>query len=325
MTLRGVLALIAVCWSVSVAAERSPQQWLVAMASALEGQAYQGRLLYLRGDELSTLHIRQALLDDIKYERVTHLDSQSAELIRIGAEVVSLGAGGQVTRLQPGSPISPIYPTRLADTLGEKLPDQYQLQLAGEDRVAGRAVTRLHLAPVDAWRFGYRLWLDDESALPLKVETVDTQGQALERLEFLSLQLSPALTKADFAVPEGVAEQALAPVQAPRLSGRTVALEPHWLPPGFRHVDGDTRLEQGRPVTARTYSDGIATFTLFVAPGDAEAEGPVVSRLGPTLAVTSHVNAMNTGFNVTLLGEVPPATAEKVLANLKLVLEQGGG
>ena len=84
-------------------------------------------------------------------------------------------------------------------------------------------------------------------------------------------------------------------------------------------------MAEGVPVTARTYSDGVATFTLFVAPGAAEADGPVVSRLGPTLAVTSHVDVVNAGFNVTLLGEVPPATAEKVLANLKLVLEQGGG
>ena len=322
MRLPSLLVLLTIGWSAALQAERSPQQWLVAMASALDGQSYQGRLLYLRGEELSTLQIRQTLLNGIKYERVTHLDSQASELIRIGAEVVSLGPDGQVTRLQPGTAT---YPARLAETLGQNLPEQYQLQLAGEDRVAGRAVTRLHLAPVDAWRFGYRVWLDDESSLPLKLETVDTQGQALERLEFLSLQLSPALTAADFTVPKAASDDALAPVQPQRFAGRTMALEPHWLPPGFRHVDGDTRLEQGRPVTARTYSDGIATFTLFVSPGEAEAEGPVVSRLGPTLAVTSHVDVMNAGFNVTLLGEVPPATAEKVLANLKLVLEQDGG
>lgn len=323
MKLRLLLAVSAMLWSTLTLAEpeRSPQAWLNAMAEALDGQAYEGRLLYLRGDQLHTLEIRQAMLGETKYERVTQLDGQAAELIRIGAEVVSVGPQGQVTRLPAGSST---YPGLRVESLSERLPEQYQLQVAGDGRVAGRPVTRLHLVPVDTWRFGYRFWLDQESALPLKVETVDFQGQALERMEFISLELAPDLSASDFEYSGNANERGLAPAQEQIYAGRSVQLQANWLPPGFSQVDGDTRLELGNPVTALTFSDGIAAFTLFVAVGEPEANGALVSRLGPTLAVTSHVRVLDAGFNVTMLGEIPAETAERVLTNLQLVLEGSG-
>lgn len=317
-----VAVLLCLVLATGARAERAPAEWLEAMTTALDTSVYQGRLLYLRGDQISTLQVRQLVDGQTRYERITHLDSHAAELIRVGPDVVSLHADGSVTRLPAGDELASLG---LKSRLSAQVPAEYQLQLAGNGRVAGRETTRLHLVPVDSFRFGYRLWLDNDSALPLKVETVDAQGQPLERMEFVSLDLDAGLTLDDFALPDLSAEQALAPAPAQQHAGRTVELEATWLPPGFRLVEGDTRLAQSRPVTARTYSDGIATFTLFVEPGAAQADRPLVSRLGPTLAVTSHVQVMDAGFNVTLLGEVPPATAEKVLASLKLVLESPGG
>ncbi|MGB1222115.1 MAG: MucB/RseB C-terminal domain-containing protein, partial [Alcanivoracaceae bacterium] len=107
------------------------------------------------------------------------------------------------------------------------------------------------------------------------------------------------------------------------VSERPVRLEPRWLPAGFREAGADTRLEQGYPVTARSYSDGLASFTLFAEPLAERTMRDSVGRRGPTLLVTRVVELGGDRFAVSLVGEVPPATAEQVFAGLQLSLAGG--
>lgn len=294
--------------------EISAPHLLRQMTEAARVLEYRGRLLYLHGNTISTLELLHARFDDREHERLTQLDGQLAEVIRRGEHVVCVHADQTITRLVNRSSVTPLG---LHERLDGSLPAHYQLLLDGEDRVAGRAVYRLRLVPLDPFRYGYRLWTDQESHLLLKSELVDAEGRALERLEFVSLELKPGLKPADFDIPPALRERALDNLDASAHASGRAQVSAGWLPEGFIEVDRDLRLSGGerRPVAASTFSDGLAAFTLFVeAPGQDALEG--ASSMGPTLAISRLVSSSAGDWLVTLVGEVPELTAERVLAGL---------
>jgi sigma-E factor negative regulatory protein RseB len=270
----------------------------------------------MHGSDVTTLELLHADIDNREHERLTQLEGALAEVIRRGEHVVCVHADQTITRLVNRSSVTPLG---LHDRLSNALPVQYQLQLDGEDRVAGRAAYRMQITPMDQFRYGYRLWTDQASHLLLKSELVDLSGRALERIEFVSLDLQPGLTVEDFVVPATHKERALDSLDVSEHPGARVQVVAGWLPAGFIQADGDVRLSGGerRPVTAATFSDGLAAFTLFVEqPGESKSEG--VSKIGPTVAISRLISSAEGDWLVTLVGEVPQLTGERVLADLSL-------
>jgi sigma-E factor negative regulatory protein RseB len=54
----------------------------------------------------------------------------------------------------------------------------YDLSVVREERVAGRAAVLVAVRPHDQFRFGHRLWLDRQTAFPLRTELVDAHGSS---------------------------------------------------------------------------------------------------------------------------------------------------
>jgi sigma-E factor negative regulatory protein RseB len=301
------------------AQDRAPAEWLTAMAKAVDETPYSGRLLYLSGTRLSTMEVSHAVLAGQSHERVVHLDDSGTELIRVGDETICIHADGSLTRLAADQRTDLLAAkTRMA----KALPEQYQVRSAGDERVAGRMAHKVELTPNDNFRYAYNVWIDQTSALPLKVETVNNHGQALERLEFVSLDVEPGLSEQNFALPDGYQQLKLPSTTVEDKPSLAVSLAVNWLPPGFRKVEADIRFEEGIPVLAETFSDGVATFTVFVNPQAAgQLSAATISFLGPTLVVESAVDTGRQTYVVTFIGEVPATTAEQVLSHLKLVLD----
>lgn len=315
-SLAAILVCLVVQGAPAKAEEISAPRLLQQMADAARLLEYRGRLLYMHGSDVTTLELLHARIDDREYERLTQLEGALAEVIRRGEHVVCVHADQSITRLVNRSSVTPLG---LHERLSNSLPVQYRLQLDGEDRVAGRAAYRMQLMPMDQFRYGYRLWTDQASHLLLKSELVDLSGRALERIEFVSLDLEPGLTVDDFVVPAALKERALDSLDASEPAHGRVQVVTGWLPEGFIEADRDVRLSGGerRPVAAATFSDGLAAFTLFVEePGESKPEG--VSKIGPTIAISRVIGSAAGDWLVTLVGEVPQLTGERVLADLSL-------
>lgn len=295
----------------------SPQQLLQDMSQAHQERDFRGRLVYVRGNDVSTLEVLRGRIDGQEYERLTHLDGELAELIRHGEQLVCVHADKTITRLGGRAGIGPFA---LQAQLSTMIPKQYRIEQAGPDRVAGRATWRLHLVPQDEYRYGYRLWIDDDSHLLLRSELIGAQGQVLERLEFISLELSPTLTLEQFRIPAAAQEQAINSVESRDHPQGRLQFVTQWLPEGFIATEQDMRMKPGgqSPVSSRAYSDGLAAFTLFLERATEDAVVQSVSHMGPTLAVTRQLGEAADAWLVTLVGEVPPSTAERVLNALLL-------
>ncbi|MCU5785310.1 MucB/RseB C-terminal domain-containing protein [Alloalcanivorax marinus] len=290
------------------------QSLLERMTEATQELDYQGRFLYQLGGEVSTMEIRHAVIDGEQYQRFTHLDGRLVEVLRLGDELVCLHPNGTLTRIDDQDQGLLSFRQRLSS----QIPDQYNVLVDGDGRVAGRATTRMRVAPLDNHRYGYRLWLDNESHLLLKSEMVDPGGLALERVEFVTLDLQPGLDRGDFELPKVIAERALEPV--PGNHADRVHVNAGWLPGGFRAADSDWRRvpAERQPVAAQSYSDGLATFTVFVENLDNGVVEEGVSRIGPTVAISRSVAAADRRYLLTLVGEIPQPTAERIMQGLDL-------
>ncbi|WP_111657111.1 MucB/RseB C-terminal domain-containing protein [Isoalcanivorax indicus] len=301
--------------------DSEPRTLLAAMAEANRSLDYQGRFLYMHGNELSTMKVRHAVIDGHEYERLTHLDGQLAELIRRDDQVICIHPDRSITRLPAQSGLAPMP---FQDRLDRALPEQYNVLLDGEGRVAGRQTWHLRIAPLDSHRHGYRLWIDQDSKLLLKSEMVDASGMVLERMEFVALDTAATLTADDFATPEAAMETAIEGVEPGAYPQGRLEIDIEWLPEGFAALDRDLRraTPEQVPVSALAYGDGLASFTLFVEPVTAEStveEG--MSRMGPTVAVSRRLEQGDSAWLVTLVGEIPQATAERVLAAASVRLD----
>jgi sigma-E factor negative regulatory protein RseB len=283
------------------------------MADAYHSRTFEGRFLYMRGAEVSTLSLKHAVIDGKEYERLTHLTGRPTEVIRAGGKAVCIHPDSSVTLLPDSSGAAPFD---LAQRLMRQVPGQYDVLLDGDGRVAGREAWRIRLAPLDDHRFGYRLWVDRDSRLLLKSEMVDGGALPLERIEFITLELEPGLTAEDFRMPVPASRDDPLPAQRAQAG---IRLETGWLPGGF--VDAarnDHQPVNGREaLTSVTYSDGLATFTLFVESGSRDT-GEGISRMGPTVAITRRMNQDEDRYAVTLVGEIPQHTAERILEGLVL-------
>lgn len=297
----------------AVAGDVSAEKLLHDMAKAYKSRTFEGRLVYMHGARVNTMAFEHAVIDGRQYERISHLDGRPAEVVRAGDQVVCIYPDRKVA-LSHGS--TGIAPLNIHEKVLDRVPQQYNVLLDGSGRVAGRDAWRVRLEPLDEYRYGYHLWIDQQSRLLLKSELVDGQGVPLERAEFVSLQLDPHLTKSDFKLPDDTPSAGAQPASP---AGPKIKVSAGWLPDGFVLASRDSRRVEGSPdpLAADTYSDGLSAFTIFVdAPDTVGSEG--ISRMGPTVALSRRMSGDHGTYMVTLVGEVPQKTAERVLAATQL-------
>jgi sigma-E factor negative regulatory protein RseB len=263
---------------------------------------YRGVLSYERGDHLESLRVTHAVIDGEAFERLEHLDGEHREVIRRGKQLLCIQLGQHLNLLLHKQVLKPGL---------TGLDPYYDVQTEGEGRVAGRRSIDISIAPRDAYRLGYRLALDRDTGLLLRAESLDANGRILERLQFVDVEIAKVVK------PEWLRGADLAAAQKPA-DPRTIERvteeaqmpwRPEWLPPGFVLA-----LAPQRPSDdVLTYSDGLAVLSIFLAPGSEDMpEGAGRAVQGATIAVTRLTHVGGAPLSVTVIGEVPLATAQRV-------------
>ena len=139
-------------------------------------------------------------------------------------------------------------------------------------------------------------------------------GQPLERLQFTQFStaapddsgLQPS--EACQAVPAGKPD---APVAS---SWRS-----EWVPPGFTL---NNTYERRSPVSddrvvSMDYGDGLARFSIFIEPLHGARIDDARTQLGPTSVVSKRLNTEDGGMMVTVVGEIPTGTAERIAMSVR--------
>jgi sigma-E factor negative regulatory protein RseB len=290
-----------------------PRAWLERMSYAVEYLNYEGTLVHVHEGDSSLLKIVHRVDDGHVTERITSEDA-GREIIRTDDEVTCIFPDQRTVlveqrdeRDRSQSPLKTRLPS--ASNLDDNL---YHVAFSGAERIAGRPTQAIAIRPKDAFRYGYRIWLDKKTAMPLKTQLVDEQGQLLEQLFFSEVALSNHIP--DSAVRPSVPIESFSVRRSPEPErARASAAAEAWavaeLPPGFRLAVEQAKVApDARPELRHlVYSDGLATVSLFIEPAVAaseQAEG--LSQIGAANAYTTTVG----GHMITAMGEVPVRTVE---------------
>ncbi|WP_342244772.1 MucB/RseB C-terminal domain-containing protein [Pseudomonas sp. OTU5201] len=296
-------------WLAQPALAADAQDWLQRLADAELRQSFQGTFVYERNGSFSTHEVwHQVQQGGEVRERLLQLDGPAQEVVRVNGRTQCVG-GSLSDQLSDAQ----VWPARTLDT--KQLSEWYDLRLAGESRVAGRPATVLTLTPRDQHRYGFELHLDRDTGLPLKSLLLSDKGQLLERFQFT--RIDTAGTPADADLQPSSACKAVRFAEA---SGDKPAhWRSEWLPPGFSLSSAQERRSpvSSDPVSSLLYSDGLARFSVFLEPLHGAVVEDARSQLGPTVMVSKRLSTADGDVMVTVVGEIPLGTAERVALSMR--------
>lgn len=306
-----LLSLLLSGWFIVPAHADEAQDWLTRLGQAEQQQSFHGTFVYERNGSFSTHNIWHRVQNGQVHERLLQLDGSAQEVVRIDGRTQCVSG-----TLIAGLGDSPNAAARALDP--KKLKNWYDLAVIGKSRVAGRDAVIVSLTPRDQHRYGFELHLDKKTGLPLKSLLLNDKGQLLERFQFTSLDTDEIPSDKDLLADPDCKPIKIASDKAS--AAKTVQnWRSDWLPPGFEltssssHKDAQTKTQ----VSSLMYDDGLARFSVFLEPLNGATVTDTRTQLGPTVAVSRRLTTPQGEMMVTVVGEIPIGTAERIALSMR--------
>lgn len=304
-----------------------PREWLEKMNRALATRNYDGTFFHLSDGRVETMRIVHRVHAGRVTERLLSLDGSGREFVRNNDELTCYLPDQHTVLVEPRQDHGPFLGS--LPQFGADVNEFYLIESLPKSRVLGRAARVILVNPKDQFRFGYRLWLDENTAMPLKTQLCDSHGRVIEQILFARLDMPETIPDSDLTATvrtDGMhwVRQGLSPTSAPPALSAYRAGE---LPPGFRLTvsSAQTLGSAAEPAAHLVYSDGLATVSVFVEanreakpgsddpPGAAEPPMEGLARVGSGFAYSTVVQ----GHQVTAVGEVPAQTVEAIAHSVR--------
>ncbi|MBE7215336.1 MucB/RseB C-terminal domain-containing protein [Shewanella benthica] len=305
-----LLALLVFNFPVIAQEDLSAKAWLENMSQALREQEFKMSLIQLQADHIRPLVYIHGKIEDQEVAFLEHLNGPPKNAVRVGTTVTFIEHDQPAYSVRANR-IQGILPPAFAANIS-KLESGYQFVLGGRSRLAGRPSQLVRIIPNDNFRYGYQVWLDMESYLPLRYDMLTQDKQLLEQIlvvELLVLDAPPAiLTEAYKQEWPAVASQ------SKRDDGDNWTF--NWLPEGFEILVKDSHRLMGshEAVEYIALSDGMANISVYVARvGDTKMPQELVTRNGLSLATEVVGN-----FEVVAVGKVPTETLTRVAKSISI-------
>lgn len=301
-----------------VALAGDARDWLAQMEQAVETLNYEGTFVHMAGGSMETLHVIHRVEDGVATERLFSRDQPGREIIRSGDEVTCIFADQKAVLVErrearDSSPLRAALPG-----FSPRLDQWYEFRVAGHGPHLRRLATVVEIRPRDNARYGHRLWLDQDTAMPLKVQLLDEAGHTVEELHFVSIDLPEAIPP-DRMQPAVSTEEFTWYTTQEEQPRPFTDLRPSWaahiLPRGFELSVAHQQVLPGvdHPVEHLVYTDGLASVSVFIEPvGEEETVMAGLTHIGAAHAFS----ALRHGHQVTAMGEVPAATVEAIAMSM---------
>jgi sigma-E factor negative regulatory protein RseB len=298
---------------------RTPAQWLERMNQALTTRNYDGTFSHWQGGTVETLRIIHRLQDGQVAERLVSLDGSGREFIRTGASLSCYLPDRRTVLVEQRPAQESLVAFPAVDSQTASL---YDIRELARMRLNRRDTHLISVAPRDEFRYGYRLWIDDSTAMPLKSQLCDTDGHVIEQLVFANLTMQAHIPDSEFRPDVSTDGFQWLRNDAAPLSA-TPASVAVWsalkLPPGFRMMMRSPQTLPGSsaPVDHLVFSDGLASVSVFVETRAATETGAVAEMRSARVGSSSAFSTVVNGYKITAVGEVPPATVRYIATQVR--------
>jgi sigma-E factor negative regulatory protein RseB len=311
------LAALSLLLGAGTVLSAEPKEWLERMNKALTTRNYVGVFTHVRGTRAETLRIIHRVRGRDVSERLLSLDGSGREFVREGDELTCYLPDRKEVLVERRAPDGPLLGALPSLAEGDSL--VYEIRGGERQRLLGRTTRLVALHPRDEYRYGYRLWIDEQTSMPLKTQLCDKSGAVIEQILFSSIDLPERIPDSMFKPLVDASDYRW--LRADRSLANNAASPALWeamrLPPGFRMTTRSSQALPGskEPVAHLVFTDGVASVSVFVEPRKPDTrptEGP--TRVGSSSAFSTVVD----DHQVTAIGEVPPNTVQFIATQVKV-------
>jgi len=310
-SLAGSLLLLTLVGGHAMAQEAG--KWLDRMNRAVDELNYRGTFVHVIDGSAEIMNIVHRNVAGNSGERISS-EAPRREIVRENDQVKWILPDQKLVLLETRKDVSPLVsalPSYSAD-----LEPHYEINLRATARIANRPAQMIEIKPRDEFRYGYVLWLDQETAMPLKSQLMDERGRTVEQILFTEIDMAGDVAAADLE--PTIETTGFSTMRPPELVPSAAANVP-WrasaVPGGFRLSAATQSPMPGSkyPVEHLVYSDGLATVSVFIEDPKTKAEvNDGFSKVGSTNTFSLTLR----GRKVTAVGEVPRQTVRTIASSL---------
>lgn len=308
-------------WAVCGMAGDDPRLWIERMNQTLATRNYDGVLVHQLADRQETLRIIHRIQDGQLTERLVSIDGSGREFIRNDTELVGYFPDRRIVVVERRSrSLGFIGGLPVIDTNAYA---HYDIAEVEQALVLGRTARLVTIRPRDVYRFGYRLWIDEKTSMPLQTQLFAADGSIIEQNTFASLSLPAHIDEQLLRTQLQTDDYRWLRREPPKFKpGEKVPWTAQSLPAGFKRTGAGGSDFNSKPVSHLLFGDGVVTVSVFIESSETppalsrngtprKADGP--AQLGSAAAYTAHIE----GYRVTAVGEVPPLTVRLIAESLR--------
>jgi sigma-E factor negative regulatory protein RseB len=286
---------------------------LSKMSEATNALNYQSTLIVYRpGYEPIPYLWKHGIKDGQSVELLSELNGPNARIVRFGNQVSFLNPDMPAHSLQQSHIHGPFAHNLIRNP--ELISEAYEVILVGKSRSAGNEAWQLRIVSRDNSRYHYTLWMDAQSHLPLKLNTLNVKGELIEQVQATNLQISETLDT-DFAQLKQDDMPQIMHLNPPKAFSLNWAISR--LPVGMKKVKRDIhRLSITDDVVEYVLlSDGMVDVSVYLQKASfAQPEDVLFTKDAVTF-----LSRVNDALQVSVIGKIPPATAQRILQMIESV------
>ena len=193
MFARLLVAVVCICSltiqsAVAISSEPA-KEILRSMAVAVRSLSYSGKLVYQRADVLANLAFQHDVINGEEIARLRRLSGQPMERAQSGNALIEAVPGPNV--LRQGYPL----PGFINPEPRQIFEAPYQITLGGVERIADRSAQLILVESMDGHRHTYKFWVDEETFLLLRLQTLNAKTRLLNNSSFQNCRLVNKLLK----------------------------------------------------------------------------------------------------------------------------------
>jgi len=290
---------------------REVRSWLMRIHDAAGHRNFQGTFVVSAGGSVSSARIAHFCEGTQQFERIESLDGQARRVYRHNDVVHTLWPATHVATVEQRDLLTS-FPA-LLQAGNDRVAENYELQVAGTDRVAGLEADVLRVRPRDKLRYGYRLWAEKASGLLLRAEVIGSEDQVMESSAFSEVMIGVK------PQPDSVLQpmRKLDGYRVMRTQFHHTTLEAEgWslkpTVPGFvgvscvkRPLEDPSGAEGSAQVLQAIFADGLTYVSIFIEPYDPQRhKRPMQTTIGATRTMMMRRGDMW----ITFVGDVPKDT-----------------
>jgi len=287
--------------------------WLERLSIALKEVNFNTSFVVVKNNQAEPYHWFHGVDEnDMELEIFATLNGPRRDILR---------KGSVISYIEPEVPpysvdsekISGPIPAILSGDISS-LASSYEFISVGRSRILGRVAQLIRIVAKEQDRFGYWLWLDQESGLLLKMAIISRKGQLLEQVQFTHLEITDKLV--DTLQQLKVAELPSVIGDVNSYQDQELSWKVNWLPSGFKQVKSNRHriLATKQPVEFVLFSDGLVDVSVYVGASKDKQRDVEYVMDGATLVL----NQVNNGFEVSIVGKIPSATAKAIADSIRL-------